>query len=51
MSIIENKNTIFPGVKDGETFNLAGIEFIKFPSVDGMTPRGDPGYSLYLPVR
>ena len=28
----------FPGVKDGETFQLAGIEFIKFPSVGGHTP-------------
>ena len=28
----------FPGVKDGETFQLAGIEFIKFPSVGGRTP-------------
>ena len=28
----------FPGVKDGETFTVAGMEFIKFPSVDGMTP-------------
>lgn len=27
-----------PGVKDGEIFELAGIEFIKFPGVDGMTP-------------
>ena len=27
-----------PGVADGETFQLAGIEFIKFPEVDGMTP-------------
>lgn len=26
------------GVKDGETFMLAGIEFIKFPDVDGGTP-------------
>lgn len=25
-------------VKDGDTFNVAGIEFIKFPDVDGMTP-------------
>ena len=24
--------------KDGETFRLAGMEFIKFPSVDGKTP-------------
>ena len=28
----------FPGVKDGETFAVAGVEFIKFPDVDGMTP-------------
>ena len=28
----------FPGVQDGQTFDLAGIEFIKFPSVDGKTP-------------
>ena len=28
----------FPGVKDGEVFRLAGMEFIKFPSVDGKTP-------------
>ena len=28
----------FPGAKDGEVFQLAGIEFIKFPDVDGMTP-------------
>lgn len=28
----------FPGVADGETFQLAGIEFIKFPDVNGMTP-------------
>lgn len=26
------------GVKDGDTFKLAGIEFIKFPEVNGMTP-------------
>ena len=26
------------GTKDGETFNLAGYEFIKFPSVNGETP-------------
>ena len=32
------KNVRFPGVKDGETFNVAGFEFIKFPSVDGQTP-------------
>ena len=28
----------FPGIKDGETFQLAGYEFIKFPSVGGRTP-------------
>ena len=38
MSTIENKTPIFPGVKDGETFTVAGIEFIKFPSKDGQTP-------------
>lgn len=44
MSTAENKTAnspktaVFPGVKDGETFQLAGIEFIKFPSVNGCTP-------------
>lgn len=44
MKTTENKamNTTkvagFPGVKDGELFRLAGMEFIKFPSVDGKTP-------------
>lgn len=28
----------FPGVKDGETFQIAGIEFIKFPDRNGGTP-------------
>lgn len=28
----------FPGVKDGETFFIDGIEFIKFPDQDGVTP-------------
>ena len=32
------KATGFPGVEDGDTFQLAGIEFIKFPSKDGRTP-------------
>ena len=33
------KNTVvFPNVKDGETFTVAGMEFIKFPSADGKTP-------------
>ena len=34
---MENK-VLFPGVKDGEAFEVAGMEFIKFPSVDGMAP-------------
>ena len=38
MSTTENKTPIFPGVKDGDTFTIAGMEFIKFPSVDGQTP-------------
>lgn len=38
MSTIENKKPLFPGDKDGETFTVAGIEFIKFPSVNGQTP-------------
>lgn len=29
---------LFPGVKDGETFEIAGIEFIKFPEKDGGVP-------------
>lgn len=28
----------FPGVKNGEIFRLAGMEFIKFPSANGKTP-------------
>ena len=38
MSTNENKKALFPGVKDGETFTIAGMEFIKFPSVNGQTP-------------
>ena len=38
MNTTENKKAIFPSVKDGETFTIAGMEFIKFPSVDGQTP-------------
>ena len=34
---MENK-ILFPGVKDGETFEIAGIEFIKFPEKDGGVP-------------
>jgi hypothetical protein len=33
-----NKEILFPGVKDGETFKVAGMEFIKFPNKDGKTP-------------
>ena len=33
-----NEKICFHGVKDGETFQVGGIEFVKFPSVDGMTP-------------
>ncbi len=38
MSTIENKKAIIPGVKDGETFEIGGMEFIKFPSANGQTP-------------
>ena len=33
-----DKTISFPGVKDGTTFQVAGMEFIKFPDVDGKTP-------------
>lgn len=32
------KKVYFPGVKDGETFMVGGMEFIKFPDMGGMTP-------------
>lgn len=32
------KRVQFPETKDGDTFNLAGYEFIKFPSVNNETP-------------
>ena len=35
---MESKKFCIPSVKDGETFTVGGIEFIKFPDVDGMTP-------------
>lgn len=38
MSTAENKVVGIPTTKDGEVFKVAGIEFIKFPDVDGMTP-------------
>ena len=28
----------FPGVKDGETFKIGDMEFIKFPDMNGATP-------------
>lgn len=31
-------STAFFRVKDGDSFKINGIEFIKFPDVDGMTP-------------
>lgn len=34
---VENSFRI-PAVKDGETFTLGDMEFIKFPDVDGKTP-------------
>ena len=38
MNTTETKKAIFPAVEDGETFTIAGMKFIKFPSVDGQTP-------------
>lgn len=38
MSTAENKTIGFHGVKDGEVFQLAGIEFIKFPDTEEGTP-------------
>lgn len=34
----EIKLPLFRGVKDGETFKIGDMEFIKFPSVGGQTP-------------
>ena len=33
-----SKTINIPNVKTGETFEVAGMEFIKFPEVDGMVP-------------
>lgn len=33
-----SKTVIIPNVKTGETFEVAGMEFIKFPEVDGKVP-------------
>ena len=38
MNTTEPKNPLFPCVKDGDTFQIAGMEFIKFPKVNGQTP-------------
>lgn len=38
MSVTENKQVRFSGIKDGETFKIGNMEFIKFPSEDGITP-------------
>ena len=38
MSTAETKTATLFHVKDGDTFKIAGIEFIKFPDKDGMTP-------------
>jgi len=37
MNVTEKKN-VHITAQDGGTFEIAGIEFIKFPDVDGMTP-------------
>ena len=38
MNTAETKTATLLNVKDGDTFKIAGIEFIKFPDRDGMTP-------------
>ena len=38
MNTIENKQPLFPSVKDGDTFKVGEFEFIKFPSMNGRTP-------------
>lgn len=38
MNTADNKTASFPGVKDGETFQIGGMEFIKFPDMNGGTP-------------
>lgn len=34
----ESKQVLFPGVKDGDTFEVGGMEFIKFPANAAGTP-------------
>lgn len=38
MNTSETQNPIFQNVKDGETFTVAGMEFIKFPETNGKVP-------------
>ena len=38
MYSMESKQPLFAGVKEGETFKIGDMEFIKFPSVGGQTP-------------
>ncbi|MBO5891241.1 MAG: hypothetical protein J6Q30_00800 [Oscillospiraceae bacterium] len=38
MNTAETRTENFLNLKDGDTFEVAGIEFIKFPDKDGMTP-------------
>ena len=37
-STIKNEQIRYSGIQDGETFSIAGIEFIKFPGKNGETP-------------
>ena len=37
-STTRNEKIRFPGIQDGETFSIAGIEFIKFSDRNGETP-------------
>ena len=33
-----NEKILFPGIKEGDTFKVGGMEFIKFADRDGQTP-------------
>ena len=33
-----NEKILFPGIKEGDTFKVGGMEFIKFADKDGQTP-------------
>ena len=37
-STVNNEAVSYPGIQDSEVFQIAGIDFIKFPSKDGETP-------------